>query len=290
VNALLAYLDRRSETFNIGLSFALLLLIGVVDTVTPKPVGMSVFYLMPIAVATWYSGPGLGTLMAVLSSVTWFGSDVYSAGGYPNPAIPVWNATIRFGSYMAMALVLGALRRSLLHEKELARTDFLSGLANSRSFYEVCEAETQRSRRYDRPMTLVYIDVDDFKSVNDRFGHRGGDTCLRSIGDAIRATIRQTDFAARWGGDEFVVLLPETDAEQARVVVQKLQAHLLVRMAAESWPVTFSIGVGTVHRAHATVDDFVGRVDTLMYLVKRQGKNGVRYQAWDDPDAGERTA
>src|SRR4029453_12420797 len=107
---------------------------------------------------------------------------------------------------------------------------------------------------------------------------RGGDACIRSIGEAIRATIRQTDFAARWGGDEFVVLLPETEPEQGRVVGQKLQHQLLARMLQESWPVTFSIGVGTLRQTRGSVDDFVARVDALMYLAKRQGKNAVRYQ------------
>jgi diguanylate cyclase (GGDEF)-like protein len=286
VRALIGFLDRRTKAFNIGLSFALLLLIGGVDTFTPKPIGFSFFYLFPIALATWYGTRRLGIAMALLSASVWMMSDVYSAGGYDNPAVPAWNAFVRLGSYLSMAFLLAALHRSLLHEKELARTDFLTGLANSRCFYEVCEIEAQRARRYDRPMTLVYIDVDDFKSVNDRNGHSGGDALLRCVGDTIRATIRQTDTAARWGGDEFVVLLPETDRDQAATAVEKLQTQLLERTRAFGWPVTFSIGVGTIWRPAGTVDSFVARVDGLMYRSKHSGKNSVSYETWEGEARG----
>ena len=290
MRVLLRFLDRRSRSFNIALSFAVLAFIGLIDTVTPKPIGFSFFYLVPIAIATWYGSRGLGVLMAILSALTWGGSDIYSAGGYANLAVPLWNATVRFGSYFAMAYLLAALYRSLEHEKDLARTDFLTGLANSRCFSEVCETEAQRARRYDRPMTLVYIDVDDFKAVNDRFGHQGGDRLLKCVGDAIRATMRHTDTAARWGGDEFVILLPETDADQARVAVHKLHTQLLTRANEGGWGVTFSIGVGTLRRPEGKVDDFVARADALMYLAKRQGKDSVRYEVWGPDSRDERTA
>jgi diguanylate cyclase (GGDEF)-like protein len=290
MRALLAFLDRRSKAFHIALSFALLALIGVGDTLTPKAVSFSYFYMAPIAILSWYAGRATGLAMALLCSVVWVSSDIYSAGGYVHPALPLWNAAIRLAFYVSMSLLLDALRRSLRHEMELARTDFLTGLANSRSFYEACETEARRSRRYERPMTLVYMDVDGFKSVNDRFGHRGGDTCLRTIAEAIRQSVRQTDVAARWGGDEFVVLLPETNAEQAKTAAQKLQGHLTARMIEYSWPVTFSIGVGTLCHPEGSVQDFIARADALMYLAKRQGKNSVSYAVWDDDDRSALTA
>ena len=289
MRALLAFLDRRSKAFNVGLALLLVALVGIGDTVLPKQVSFSYLYLAPIAICAWYAARRVALGMAVICIAVWASSDFYSSGGiYPNPVLPLWNGTIRFSFYAILALLLAELRRSLHHEKELARTDFLTGLANPRWFYEVCDAEASRSRRYRRPMTLVYIDVDDFKSVNDRFGHRGGDDLLRVVGQTVRTTVRHTDFAARWGGDEFVILLPETDSDQAVIVVDKLRAQLLARVLAHGWPVTFSIGVGTLRRPEGTVEDFVARADSLMYLAKGQGKNTVTYQVWSTPN--ERTA
>jgi diguanylate cyclase (GGDEF)-like protein len=289
MRGLLAFLDRRGTAFNVGLAVALLALIGLGDTVLPKQVSFSYLYLVPTGICAWYAGRRAAVAMAVACIVVWTVSDFHTAGGiYPNPVLPLWNGAIRFSFYLIMALLLVELRRSLQHEKELARTDFLTGLANPRWFYEVCETEARRSRRYQRPMTLVYIDVDDFKSVNDRFGHRGGDNLLRTVAETIRATIRHTDFAARWGGDEFVILLPETDSDQSAVVVDKLRAQLLAGVLARGWPVTFSLGVGTLRRPEGSVEDFVARADALMYLAKRQGKNSVSYQVWSAPS--ERTA
>ena len=288
MSGLLAFLDRRSPPFVIVLSLALVAIIGAGDALLPRAVSFSYLYLAPVALCAWYVGRPAGLVLAAVSIAVWAAADFHTSGRYANLAFPVWNGSVRFSFYVIMALLLGALRRSLQHEKDLARTDFLTGLGNPRWFYEVCEVEAQRSRRYGRAMTLTYIDVDDFKSINDRFGHSGGDNLLKLVAEVIRATIRHTDFAARWGGDEFVLLLPETDSDQARVVIEKLRHHLLARAADHGWPVTFSIGVGTLTRADGTVQDFVQRADALMYLAKRQGKNSVSYEVW--ADARERTA
>jgi diguanylate cyclase (GGDEF)-like protein len=285
MRALLAFLDGRSRTFHVVLSLVLAAVIGAGDALLPRAVSFSYLYLAPVAICAWYVGRRAGIGMAVIGIAVWAAADFHTSGTYANLAFPVWNGGVRFSFYVIMALLLAALRRSLQHEKELARTDFLTGLANPRWFYEVCEAEAQRSRRYDRAMTLAYIDIDDFKAVNDKLGHRSGDDLLRLVAETVRTTIRHTDFAARWGGDEFVILLPETDDEQARVVIEKLRASLLARTAERGWPVTFSIGVGTLRRAEGSVEDFVHRADALMYLAKRQGKNSVTYQVWTQEPA-----
>jgi diguanylate cyclase (GGDEF)-like protein len=285
MRALLAFLDGRSRAVHVVLSLVLVAVIGAGDALLPRAVSFSYLYLAPVAICAWYVGRRAGIAMAVLCIAVWAAADFHTSGTYVNLAFPVWNGGVRFSFYVIMALLLAALRRSLQHEKELARTDFLTGLANPRWFYEVCEVESQRSRRYDRAMTLAYIDIDDFKAVNDRFGHRGGDDLLRLVAETVRTTIRHTDFAARWGGDEFVILLPETDADQARVVIEKLRANLLARAAERGWSVTFSIGVGTLRRAEGSVEDFVHRADALMYMAKRQGKNSVSYQVWTQEPA-----
>jgi diguanylate cyclase (GGDEF)-like protein len=155
--------------------------------------------------------------------------------------------------------------------------DALTGIGNRRSFEEILTLEIGRALRYGRPLTLLYLDVDDFKAVNDRFGHAAGDGVLCLIADVIRRNMRVTDQAARLGGDEFVVLLPETGLEEARVVVSKLLADLKATAGEGLAPVTASAGVASFRRPLESARLMIEKADALMYVVKRRGKNGVDY-------------
>jgi diguanylate cyclase (GGDEF)-like protein len=169
------------------------------------------------------------------------------------------------------------LRTSLEHEKELARTDPLTGAVNSRQFQELIRIETERLHRYRHPFTLVYMDLDNFKYMNDRFGHAAGDRLLREIVNYSQENLRSTDAVARLGGDEFAYLLPETDQVAAQMVVRKIQSGLLKEMQKNKWPVTLSIGVLTCTESMDVVDQIISTADRLMYAVKRGGKNSVNY-------------
>lgn len=114
--------------------------------------------------------------------------------------------------------------------------------------------------------------------VNDSFGHQAGDDLLCLVAEIIRRNLRATDLAARFGGDEFAVLLPETGADAARAVVQRLQGQLLGAVRTREWPVTFSIGVVTFNDAPEAVDEMVKRADNLMYAVKQSGKNSIKQE------------
>jgi len=167
------------------------------------------------------------------------------------------------------------LQVALENEKNLSRIDFLTGIPNRRCFHQALTTESKRARRYQRPTTVAYIDVDNFKQVNDRLGHAVGDQLLKTIGRALETTLRETDTPARLGGDEFAILLPETDAESALVVLAKVQACLDAVMQQQRWPVSFSVGVVTFTRAPASAEEMVQRADELMYEVKRKGKRAM---------------
>ena len=130
------------------------------------------------------------------------------------------------------------------------------------------------------PFTLAYIDLDNFKTVNDQLGHATGDQVLRTVVSSVKKNIRRTDIVARLGGDEFALLLPETNQESARVVLSKIQDGLLEEMRKNNWPVTFSIGVLTCRVAPPSTDALVSMADELMYSVKHDGKNGVKYATY----------
>jgi diguanylate cyclase (GGDEF)-like protein len=172
-----------------------------------------------------------------------------------------------------MSLLFSALRKNLESEKTRANTDPLTGVLNRRSFFELTEYEINWWRRYNQPFTLAYIDLDNFKDINDHLGHHIGDDVLISVTSAITGNIRSTDIIARFGGDEFVLLLPETGSDAALKFLTKIHEHLQQAMTSGNWPITFSIGAVTYINAPANVDEVICRADMLMYEVKRSGKN-----------------
>lgn len=168
--------------------------------------------------------------------------------------------------------------QALDREQTISRTDYLTGIANRRVFYEQAEMEIHKSRRYGHVFTALLIDVDNFKDVNDTQGHDKGDVLLCEIAKLIKQNTRVTDIVARIGGDEFAILLTETGNESLEIIVPRLQAKLLDVMARNAWPVTFSIGVATYKAVPSSVDAIMRKADDLMYAVKRSGKNSIKYE------------
>jgi len=177
---------------------------------------------------------------------------------------------------------LAQLNRQAEQMTELAHTDSLTGLANRRWLLELLEREFQRARRYHRPLTLIYIDLDGFGEVNDAFGHLFGDGLLRSAARSMQAALRAADSLARIGGDEFAVLLPETEIAGADNVVSKLRRALLSTTrpyGASLPPLTFSAGVSQLHKDDRTIDDLLARADDAQYLAKGAGRGETRTES-----------
>lgn len=172
-----------------------------------------------------------------------------------------------------------ALDNARLHNivQRQAVTDELTGLANRRSFQETLEAELRRAERFDNSLALIFADLDDFKRVNDRFGHGVGDEVLRSFAEVLRGRIRSIDLAARLGGEEFAVLLPSTDAEGAEALAESLRqatAGLAIPAGSISVRVTASFGVASFPQTQGA-DDLMTSADLALYQAKRRGKDCV---------------
>jgi diguanylate cyclase (GGDEF)-like protein len=182
---------------------------------------------------------------------------------------------VGLGSYLAVLFVLSVLKSSLEHEKEFARTDYLTGVGNRRSFVEGAHKEIDRARRYGHPFTVIYIDVDDLKVINDRFGHDVGDELLRSLANAVRRELRMTDLIARLGGDEFVILLPEANSDVAELIVRRLQCIGESLMRDQEVPMLFSMGVVTFFHPPFSVDEMLSISDKVMYAAKKNGKHTI---------------
>jgi diguanylate cyclase (GGDEF)-like protein len=146
-----------------------------------------------------------------------------------------------------------------------------------RAFHELAHREILLCRRHGRPLSVIYLDVDNFKAVNDSLGHSAGDRLLNTIAQVMKSSTRATDIVSRCGGDEFVVLLTETGGEAARSVVDKLRIRLAEAILANGLNVTFSIGVVTWVRVPDSVDALLRHADQLMYSVKSHAKDGVLF-------------
>ncbi|MBP7050198.1 MAG: sensor domain-containing diguanylate cyclase [Phycisphaerae bacterium] len=159
-----------------------------------------------------------------------------------------------------------------------ATTDGLTGLMNHRTFYEALERELWRARRHGGTVSLVMADVDNLKQINDAYGHRAGDRAIIEISHRIRECVRQIDLAARYGGDEFAVILPSTGLSAALIVCERIVeavARSPVLWQREQIPLSISVGVGE-YGADANPEDVTSRSDQALYLAKHSGKNTVR--------------
>ena len=168
------------------------------------------------------------------------------------------------------------LRESLEKETASARKDSLTGLSNRRAFFEAAQQEISRARRYQRTLGVAYIDVDNFKKVNDTLGHAAGDDLLVAIGLTLQQNTRLTDVVARLGGDEFALLFPEADLASLNTVLAKLHLALTEMVSAHRWPVGFSIGGISYGCPPESVEALLKPADQLMYEVKKSGKNALR--------------
>ncbi len=277
---ILSILEKQNKSAILLFGFLLIVVVGIIDFVTGNEIGVSIFYVIPIAFITWLISRQLGLLASIVSAFTWIGVDIISGHSYQHPLVPYWNTLIRLAFFVIITLLISELKRVTDREKELARTDYLTGAVNSRHFYDLLQAEVERFHRYTHPFTFVYIDLDNFKTVNDKFGHNTGDQLLCKVVNAIKNHVRKIDVVARLGGDEFVLLMPETDQDAARATITKLQNCLQEDMQNSNFPITFSIGVVTCKAVPDTAVELVRIGDELMYSVKRNSKNAIKFYTY----------
>jgi diguanylate cyclase (GGDEF)-like protein len=165
------------------------------------------------------------------------------------------------------------------HYRALAQTDGLTGLPNFRSFHARLEEEVARAHRYGHHLACAMVDLDGLKQINDKLGHAAGNRAILAMADAVREELRDTDFAARYGGDEFVVLLPQTNEQQGAQFAERLRKRLLAVSEEAGLPVKGSIGVAAVSSEQLdspeAAEDLLRRADEALYTAKRSGRDRV---------------
>jgi diguanylate cyclase (GGDEF)-like protein len=267
-------IERLSVTATLTLASLLVVVVVSVDVLTGPEISFSIFYVAPVSLVAERLGRLAGLTAAVVAATAWYLVDL-SDNEYSKAVIPVWNGLVRLGFFALIATMTVMLRDVMSEQAEQARVDALTNLLNRRGFAERGAIEVSRARRTGEPLTIAYLDLDGFKHLNDVAGHAAGDDVLRSVGAAARSRLRDTDVAGRLGGDEFAFLLPETSAEEARVVVETLHAEL----AAGADPrVGFSFGVVTFDSAPADIEAALGVADDLMYQAKSERPGGIHFE------------
>jgi diguanylate cyclase (GGDEF)-like protein len=161
--------------------------------------------------------------------------------------------------------------------KKAASTDDLTGLMNRRAINQELQHEFKRIKRYKSELTLLLADVDHFKQINDTFGHDCGDIVLKKISLVLQESIRDTDFAARWGGEEFLIVLPDTKLSSGKVLAERLLNNIAkVTMDYQDQPISFTISVGLLQASNEqSIEDAIKIADTYLYSAKKQGRNCI---------------
>lgn len=273
-------LENRSPIFWLVAGLILVGMLGALDWRTGNEITFSLFYLIPIVLVTWTVNRSAGLLLSVLSTLILLGTERAAGPIYSHPIIYFWNTLIRASFFIIITYLVAELHKAQREERLAARTDFVTGAVNARHFNELLQMEVERIRRYPHPITVVFIDVDNFKVVNDLFGHKMGDEVLRLIASELKAQLRSTDYIARLGGDEFALLLPSARQADAEVVVAKVHTHLRAEMRRRNLPVTFSMGAVTCVVPPYSAEQIINMADELMYEVKNSTKDDIRFTTW----------
>lgn len=253
-----------------------ILLVGVVDFSTGVELRVGPLYYLPLSLAAWHLRRGWMVAIAGFCAAAWLASNYLAGLTFSNPAVWFFNVLTQAASFVVVGMLIATLKTALAHEQELSHTDPLTSLLNGRAFYEEGERILALSRRQKHSVTVASIDLDDFKLVNDTKGHHEGDRVLRSVATMIRTCTRNSDLAARMGGDEFLLLLPETGPSEARLMLDRLRVLLEQTLSHTPGPVTASIGGVVFVTVQDSVDTMVQEADRRLYAAKAKGKGRVQ--------------
>jgi len=255
--------------------------IGAVDYASGTELRVYPLYYGPIGLLAWYAGRLGAISAALLSAASWLCFNLLAGMQFTSTAIWTANTAVHGTSFLFVGLLISTLRHALVQARVLSRTDPLTSLRNGRAFYEDSGPLVALCRRTRRPVTVGYLDLDNFKSINDAHGHQAGDKLLREVAAAIQGSVRPSDLCARLGGDEFAVILPELSEREAAVTLERVR-QAVASASAHATGVTASIGAATFNVAPADMETVMRRADGLMYTAKRSGRNRLTHEVVND--------
>lgn len=271
------WLEGQSTGMVTTLGVLTVVLLGLIDYATGPQVAFSVFYLLPVSLVEWKSGVRSAIAIATLAAATWLIADLAAGQEYDHAWFAAWNTATRLAMFLIVVRLLASLRSSLEVQTRLATLDFLTNVLNPRAFAAATEKVIGAARRENEPFTFAYVDLDDFKQINDRLGHTGGDQALTLVAGTLEKNLRTTDVVGRLGGDEFGLAFPGMGTDAAKSLMDDLVARVQRGVSEMPIDVTFSIGAVTFLVPPRTFDEVIHESDRLMYEAKSAGKNGYRH-------------
>lgn len=280
MKTILSILEKRRPSFIWWLSVLCVVIICCVIALVVQHVDISPLIVIPVLLVSWYGTSRAGVKLAIFSAFSLLITNAWLVYLGIRSASPTYNSLVILFVCLLVAIVVTNFKKVHVVEVVAADTDTLTGVNSLRSFYAGIANEILRSNRYGHKFSLAYIDVDNFKHVNDTFGHAVGDKLLIELSKCLMSTFRLTDTVARVGGDEFVCLLPETGQNEAKAAILKAEKSLKESMKLNKWDVSFSIGVVTFEALPDDVHEAVKIADELMYFVKSNKKNDIAYRVW----------
>ncbi|MBN1693830.1 diguanylate cyclase [candidate division WOR-3 bacterium] len=247
---------------------------------TNPEISIALLYLIPVAISAWFVGKAFSIAVSAFIVAMWTFAEIYKGKVYSSVSLHYYYAAVRLFFFVVVTTLLARLKTALSTERVMSRLDFLTDVMNSRSFYELAAVELERCRRYGRVFSVAYMDMDNLKAINDKFGHSKGDDVLRAIASTIKENLRKNDLVARMGGDEFVILFPETEYKAADKAVKKIQDTLKRKKSLEEFSISFSIGILTCESCPDSIDEMIELVDSLMYSIKNHKKDGIAHSIY----------
>lgn len=256
---------------------AAILALGLADFRTGPHISILILYLIPVVLASLQLSTRDGLRYSLLAGVVWFIANGASAAAQALP-LRLWNGLVRTAIFVFVVYVIHLqkrMRELLLLERNLRRTDHLTGILNRSGFIDESRRIADLCARHGRHLSLAFIDLDGFKHINDSRGHREGDELLKAFASILGANLRASDFLARFGGDEFVILFPETPLASASSALEKVRHAFSALAGQKKWPVTFSAGLVACRGPRLSVEYLLVMADRQLYAAKHAGKNRI---------------
>lgn len=253
----------------IALASLSLALVGAVDYLTGSDVQVLPLYFVPLLLAGWSLRVTGAIAFSVAATAVWMGNQFAGSAQVAPLWISAVNAATEFSAFLTVAVLVASLRNSLQRERALARIDPLTGLLNRRAIAEHMATSLRQLTNEKAAASVLCIDLDNFKAVNDKFGHERGDQILRAVAELMTACFRRTDILVRSGGDEFVVLLPRADASVANELMHRMTEAAAAHAVLCAANVTFSVGVWSEMPVTSKLEVGLRLADERMYSRKK---------------------
>lgn len=255
-----------------------ILIMGWIDLATGYEYSFAVFYLIPVSIAAWYDTPKVTIFTILAAGCTWLYADFSSGHQYTQSFTPYWNAFVRLAFFSVVAILLFKVRGNLIEMTKMAMKDSLTALSNSRAFQMQYDDIRRKSHKSSQTFAVGVIDLDGFKKVNDSLGHTKGDDVLVEFAQVLRNATRSSDVVARMGGDEFIIILKNTDAKGAEDYAMRLRKNFEESGLKAQCGVDFSMGISIFEHLPENLDDATHQADLLMYKAKELGKSQTTIQ------------